>query len=357
QLRGRSGRQGDPGRSSFFLSLEDDLMRIFGSERLDKVLSTLGMKEGEAIIHPWVNKSLERAQAKVEGRNFDIRKQLLKFDDVMNDQRKVIFGQRREIMEAEDVAEIAADMRHQVIDDLIEQHMPPKSYADQWDMQGLYAQVIEQLGIDVPVMEWGAEDGVDDEVVRERLVKASDEHMAKKAVEFGPDNMRNIEKQVLLQTIDGKWREHLLTLEHLRSVVGFRGYAQRDPLNEYKNESFQLFENMLDSLRESVTQNLAHLRVPSEEEQRALLQQFFAQQAQMARAQGEAPVQGVTNGGGAPSGDEAIAVASAEPPAEPGEPIPGFDENDPSTWGNPGRNEKCPCGSGAKFKHCHGRLI
>ncbi|GHF33635.1 preprotein translocase subunit SecA [Seohaeicola zhoushanensis] len=346
QLRGRSGRQGDPGRTVFYLSLEDDLMRIFGSERLDKVLTTLGLKEGEAIVHPWVNKSLERAQAKVEGRNFDIRKQLLKFDDVMNDQRKVIFGQRREIMEATDLSEIADDMRHQVIDDLIESYMPPKSYADQWDTQGLYAQVIEQLGIDVPVMEWCAEEGVDNEEVRERLIKASDEHMAKKAVEFGPENMRNIEKQVLLQTIDAKWREHLLTLEHLRSVVGFRGYAQRDPLNEYKNESFQLFENMLDSLRENVTKNLTHLSMPSEEEQRALLQQFFAQQAQMARAQGEAPVQGVTTGGAD------VAVAEAERT----EPLPGFVEDDPSTWGNPGRNEKCPCGSGEKFKHCHGKV-
>ena len=346
QLRGRSGRQGDPGRTAFYLSLEDDLMRIFGSERLDKVLTTLGLKEGEAIVHPWVNKSLERAQAKVEGRNFDIRKQLLKFDDVMNDQRKVIFGQRREIMEATDISEIADDMRHQVIDDLVETYMPPRSYADQWDTAGLYAQVIEQLGIDVPVMEWCAEEGVDNDEIRERLVKASDEHMAKKAAEFGPENMRNIEKQVLLQTIDAKWREHLLTLEHLRSVVGFRGYAQRDPLNEYKNESFQLFENMLDGLREDVTKNLSQLRMPSEDEQRELLQKFFAQQAQMARAQGEAPVQGVTAGG----------ASDAAPEGEPEGPRPGFVEDDPSTWGNPGRNEKCPCGSGLKFKHCHGKV-
>ena len=339
QLRGRSGRQGDPGRTAFYLSLEDDLMRIFGSERLDKVLKTLGLKEGEAIVHPWVNKSLERAQAKVEGRNFDIRKQLLKFDDVMNDQRKVIFGQRREIMEAEDVSEIAADMRHQVIDDLIDVHMPPKSYAEQWDTEGLYAQTIEQLGIDVPVMEWAHEDGVDDDAIRERLIKAADEHMAKKAVEFGTDNMRNIEKQVLLQTIDTKWREHLLTLEHLRSVVGFRGYAQRDPLNEYKNESFQLFEGMLDGLRADVTRNLAQLRMPTEEEQRVMMEQFLAQQ----RAAGAVPE------AQAPGPAEA-----AEPAAEA--PAPGFVEDDPSTWGNPGRNEKCPCGSGKKFKHCHGRL-
>ena len=221
------------------------------------MLSKLGMKEGEAIAHPWVNKSLEKAQAKVEGRNFDIRKQLLKFDDVMNDQRKVIFGQRREIMEAEEVGDIVQDMRQQVIDDLVETYIPPKSYADQWDGEGLYAAAIEKLGIDVPVLAWVDEEGVDDQVIRERLYKAADEFMAKKAVSFGAENMRNIEKQVLLQTIDGKWREHLLRLEHLRSVIGFRGYAQRDPLNEYKNESFQLFEGLLNGLREEVTQKLS----------------------------------------------------------------------------------------------------
>ncbi|GAB5438657.1 preprotein translocase subunit SecA [Falsiruegeria mediterranea] len=340
QLRGRSGRQGDPGRTVFFLSLEDDLMRIFGSERLDKVLTTLGMKEGEAIIHPWVNKSLERAQAKVEGRNFDIRKNVLKFDDVMNDQRKVIFSQRREIMSADDLNEIVSDMREQVIDDLIDQHMPPKTYADQWDTEGLHASVMEKLGIDVPVVEWAAEEGVDDEEIRERLVKATDEQMAKKAVDFGPENMRNIEKQVLLQTIDSKWREHLLTLEHLRSVVGFRGYAQRDPLNEYKNESFQLFEGMLDGLRETVTQQLAMVRPLTEEEQREMMAQMAAQQAQMQQAAADATNQA-----------EAIAEAEAS-----GDALLGFDENDPSTWGNPSRNDKCPCGSGKKFKHCHGRL-
>ena len=347
QLRGRSGRQGDPGRTVFFLSLEDDLMRIFGSERLEKVLKTLGLKEGEAIVHPWVNKSLERAQAKVEGRNFDMRKQILKFDDVMNDQRKVIFAQRREIMEAKDLSEIVGDMRHQVIDDLIDAHMPPKTYADQWDIQGLYAEVIAKLGIDVPVMEWAEEEGVDDEDIRERLIKAADEYMAKKTVEFGPENMRSIEKQVLLQTIDTKWREHLLTLEHLRSVVGFRGYAQRDPLNEYKNESFQLFESMLDSLRESVTQNLSQIRLPTEEEQRAWMEQVAAQQrAAQATAQAAAPQPEM-------AGAEA---ETAEADEEPGAPLPGFDENDQTTWGNPGRNEKCPCGSGKKFKHCHGKL-
>jgi len=336
QLRGRSGRQGDPGRSAFFLSLEDDLMRIFGSERLENVLQKLGMQEGEAIIHPWVNKSLERAQAKVEGRNFDIRKQLLKFDDVQNDQRKVIFGQRREIMEADDLAEIAQDMRHQVIDDLVDAHIPAKSYADQWDGEGLYVAVLEGLNLDLPVKDWVEEDGVDDQVIRERLYAKSDEYMAAKAAQFGPENMRQIEKQMLLQTIDGKWREHLLMLEHLRSVVGFRGYAQRDPLNEYKNEAFQMFESMLDSLRAEVTQKLAQIRPLTDEEQKQMVAQIKAQRAQVQAQAEPSPKQG-----------EAEAEAAA----------PGFVEADPETWGNPGRNDVCPCGSGRKFKHCHGQLV
>ncbi|MGC1494995.1 MAG: preprotein translocase subunit SecA [Sulfitobacter sp.] len=333
QLRGRSGRQGDPGRTSFFLSLEDDLMRIFGSERLEKVLTTLGLKEGEAIIHPWVNKSLERAQAKVEGRNFDIRKQLLKFDDVMNEQRKVIFGQRRDIMETQDLNDIVTDMRHQVIDDLIDTYMPPKTYADQWDSQGFYAAVIEQLNMDLPIIAWCEEEGADDEVIRERLIEASDKMMADKAEIFGDENMRNIEKQLLLQSIDGKWRDHLMTLEHLRSVVGFRGYAQRDPLNEYKNESFQLFESMLDSLRQDVTQKLGQIQPMTAEEQQAMIEEMKARQAQM-----EAP------------------VTTDTPENQPAPIVEGFDEGDPATWGNPGRNDACPCGSSKKFKHCHGRL-
>ena len=339
QLRGRAGRQGDPGRSAFFLSLDDDLMRIFGSERLDKVLNTLGMKEGEAIVHPWVNKSLERAQAKVEGRNFDIRKQLLKFDDVMNEQRKVIFTQRRDIMEASDLSDIVADMRHQVIDDLVHEHMPPKSYADQWNTEGLYADVIAQLGIDEPVMKWAEEEGVDDDVIRTRLEEASDKYMAEKAASFGDETMRNIEKQILLQTIDGKWREHLLTLEHLRAVVGFRGYAQRDPLNEYKTEGFQLFERLLDSLRTEVTQKLGQIRPISPEEQQKLIEQMRAQQAAAAEAQGQAVARATS--------DETGTGSTARE---------GFVEDNPETWGSPSRNDPCPCGSGNKFKHCHGRL-
>lgn len=331
QLRGRSGRQGDPGRSAFYLSLEDDLMRIFGSERLDKMLKTLGMKEGEAIVHPWVNKSLEKAQGKVEARNFDIRKQLLKFDDVMNDQRKVIFGQRREIMDARDLAEIVEDMRHQVIDDLVDRFIPPKTYADQWDVEGLNGAIQERFGLQSGVLEWIEEDGVTDEEIRARLCREADGMMAAKAVQFGTENMRSIEKQILLQTIDSRWREHLLRLEHLRSVVGFRGYAQRDPLNEFKTEGFQLFENLLNTLREDVTQKLGQIRPMTDEEREAMLRQMMARQQAIQRAASAPP-----SGGG-------DAVAS------------GFDENDRSTWGNPGRNTPCPCGSGRKFKHCHGR--
>lgn len=341
QLRGRSGRQGDPGRSLFFLSLEDDLMRIFGSERLDKVLSGLGMKDGEAIVHPWVNKSLERAQAKVEGRNFDIRKQLLKFDDVMNDQRKAIFSQRREIMDSDEVGEIAADMRHQVIEDLIFEHMPPKTYVDQWDTEGLTSALRERLNMNLPIAEWAEEEGVDQEVMQERIIEESDRYMDEKTAAFGEENMRNIEKQVLLQMIDQKWRDHLLTLEHLRSVVGFRGYAQRDPLSEYKTEGFQLFESLLDSLRGDVTQQLAQIRPLTEAEREGMLRKLADQQKERQEH--------LTMEHGADS-------QSADDPGKPEPLILGFNENDPATWGDPSRNDPCPCGSGNKFKHCHGAI-
>ncbi len=344
QLRGRSGRQGDPGRSSFYLSLEDDLMRIFGSDRLDKVLSSLGMKEGEAIIHPWVNKSLERAQAKVEGRNFDIRKQLLKFDDVMNDQRKAIFGQRLEIMSSVDIEDIVQDMRQQVVDDLVDEFMPPKSYPDQWDTEALHDAVARQMNMDLPLAAWAGEEGVDQDTIRDRIYEASDKLAAEKAEAFGADTMRQVEKQFLLQTIDAKWREHLVTLEHLRSVVGFRGYAQRDPLSEYKTEAFQLFENLLNSLRSEVTQKLGQVRPMSAEEQQAMMQQFLAQQQAAAQPSAAAPAK------------TAAAAAPVLAGAAAGERLEGFDDADPATWGNPGRNDPCPCGSGERFKSCHGRL-
>ena len=334
QLRGRSGRQGDPGRTVFYLSLEDDLMRIFGHERLDGMLKKLGLKDGEAIIHPWINKALENAQKKVEGRNFDIRKQLLKFDNVMNDQRKTIFSQRREIMEESDLSEIVEAMRHQVVEDLVTEHIPEKAYPDQWNTEGLYADVIKTFGLDLPIIAWGDEEGVDDETFIERICAESDKQIAQKVAQYGPDTMRTIEKQVLLSTIDKNWREHLLRLEHLRGVVNFRGYAQRDPLNEYKTEAFTLFENLLDRLRTEATQQMAHVKIMTADEQQAMLAQMQAA-AQAAEKTQE------SGAGVIPS---------------PGRFAAGVDPENPETWSHSGRNDDCPCGSGKKYKHCHGRL-
>ena len=338
QLRGRSGRQGDPGKTCFFLSLEDDLMRIFGSERLDKVLSTLGMEEGEAIIHPWVNKSLERAQSKVEARNFDIRKQLLKFDDVMNDQRIAIFEQRLDIMRAEDQTEIIDDMRNDVIDDLINVHIPPKSYPDQWDLDGLKDAVKEGINLDLPIDDWANEEGVDDELLTERIEDAANSMMADKTKAFGKEAMQQVEKQLLLQTIDTKWREHLITLEHLRSVVGFRGYAQRDPLNEYKNEAFQLFERLLNGLRYDVTKQLSIVRPLTDAERKAMIAKFLDEQKKPTETSKTTSSQAIKSNSSMPLG-------AKTPPNQM-----------PQGWQATGRNELCPCGSGKKFKHCHGRL-
>jgi len=338
QLRGRSGRQGDPGKTCFFLSLEDDLMRIFGSERLDKVLSTLGMEEGEAIIHPWVNKSLERAQSKVEARNFDIRKQLLKFDDVMNDQRIAIFEQRLDIMRAQDQTEIIDDMRNDVIDDLINVHIPPKSYPDQWDLDGLKDAVKEGINLDLPIDDWANEEGVDDELLTERIEDAANSMMADKTKAFGKEAMQQVEKQLLLQTIDTKWREHLITLEHLRSVVGFRGYAQRDPLNEYKNEAFQLFERLLNGLRYDVTKQLSIVRPLTDAERKAMIAKFLDEQKKPTETSKTASSQAIKSNSSMPLG-------AKTPP-----------DQMPKGWQATGRNELCPCGSGKKFKHCHGRL-
>ncbi len=336
QLRGRSGRQGDPGRTIFYLSLEDDLMRIFGHDRLDKMLERLGMKEGEAIVHPWVNKALERAQTKVEAHNYDIRKTLLKYDDVMNDQRKMIFSQRRDIMEGVEVAETAREMRHDVVDDLISEHVPPKAYPEQWDTEGLKARVQEVFGLDLPIPDWANEEGVDDDALSERLYDETDKLMAKKVAQYGADAMRVAEKQVLLQTIDRSWREHLLTMEHLRSVIGLRGYAQRDPLNEYKTEAFALFEALLDGLRVDATKALAHVHIMTQEEQQAMLAQMQAAAGggrQIAESESES-TQGGKSTGALPDG---------------------VNPADPSTWPKLSRNETCLCGSGKKYKHCHGR--
>ncbi len=343
QLRGRSGRQGDPGRSSFYLSLEDDLMRIFGSERMDGMLRKLGLQEGEAIIHPWINKALEKAQQKVEARNFDIRKNLLKFDDVMNDQRKVIYEQRIDLMRASDVSDTIVDMRHEVIDDLVSTHIPEKAYPEQWDSQGLHDAVQQVFNVDVPILDWSREEGIADEEIRHRLTQATDRKMAEKAANFGPDTMRMVEKSLLLQIVDQTWKEHLLQMDYLRQVVGLRAYGQRDPLNEYKTEAFSMFEGMLSGLRQTVTQIMAHveLRVDDPAEQ-------FAQREEVETHESHAdPVAGDSEFTG---GDVALApVTSRRAAAE-------IDPDNPATWGKVRRNAPCPCGSGKKYKHCHGAV-
>ena len=345
QLRGRSGRQGDPGRTMFFLSLEDDLMRIFGSDRLDKMLDRLGMEDGEAIVHPWVNKALERAQSKVEARNYDMRKNVLKYDDVMNQQRKMVFSQRRDVMESSDESATTREMRHDVVDDLVAKHIPPKAYPEQWDTEGLQEEIKTIFALDLPVAAWAAEEGVDDEVVTDRLCAEVDKAMAQKVVKYGVDTMRQVEKQILLQSIDKSWREHLLTMEHLRSVVGLRGYAQRDPLNEYKTEAFTLFEHLLDDLRNTVTKQLAHVQIMSQEEQQAMIAQMqAAATAQQQAATGDTPP--AQPGGNAPQ------PATVSPSLLDR----GINPDNPETWTNLGRNELCPCGSGKKYKHCHGKL-
>ncbi len=365
QLRGRSGRQGDPGRSKFYLALDDDLMRIFGSERMEKVLQTLGLKEGEAITHPWMNKSLETAQKKVEQRNFDIRKQILKYDDVMNDQRKVIFDQRLEIMGEDDVSETVVELRNELIDQLVTRFIPPTAYAEQWDTVGLKQQVQEVFALDLPIDAWAAEEGIADEEIKERIRSAVEAKVEEKTKELGPELYRQIEKMVLLQTLDHLWREHLVTLEHLRQVIGFRAYGQKDPLNEYKSEGFILFENMLGRLRENVTGQLMHVELAPPEDQPALQPvelppmvahhvdattglDEFEQNPELAMA------------------DAAIAGARARrnAPPEPEKRAPlqsrrgegAADPNDPATWGRVSRNALCPCGSGKKYKHCHGKM-
>ena len=345
QLRGRSGRQGDPGASSFFLSLEDDLMRIFGSERIDSMLQKLGLQEGEAIVHPWVNKALEKAQQKVEERNFEIRKNLLKFDDVMNDQRKVIYEQRKELMAAEDVSEDVADMRHQVIDDMVALTMPEKAYAEQWAMDTLHEEVLRVFGIDLPVQEWAKEEGIAEAEIRDRLVQAVDGQIAAKAANAGPEVFRSVEKAVLLQLLDQLWKDHLLTLDHLRHGIGLRAYGQRDPLNEYKQEAFALFEEMLVGLRERTTMMLAHVELSMD---------FSEEEYLAARAgdEGEAHHDSPEYMGG----EDEQAEGSATMTVVNRQAAPEVDPNDPATWGKVPRNALCPCGSGNKYKHCHGKV-
>jgi preprotein translocase subunit SecA len=332
QLRGRSGRQGDPGRSCFFLSLDDDLMRIFGTDRMDGMLQRLGLKDGEAIVHPWINKALERAQQKVEARNFDIRKNILKYDDVMNDQRKVVFEQRVDFMQAETVDDEISDMRHQLIDDLVEAHIPAKAYAEQWDMEGLDAAMREIFGLELPLQDWADEEGIADEEITTRLVDATGRQMAAKATDFGPDMMRQVEKSIVLQTLDQHWREHLITLEHLRQIVGLRGFGQRDPLSEFKLEAFTLFSDLLSGLRRDVVRFLAHVQLETRPP--------VLETPELAR-----PSPALEGAASAPQ-----ATGSASGPASGSGSEAGVDFN------KVGRNQACPCGSGKKFKHCHGAV-
>ncbi|OKL44814.1 preprotein translocase subunit SecA [Pseudovibrio exalbescens] len=344
QLRGRSGRQGDPGRSKFFLSLQDDLMRIFGSDRMESMLKKLGLQEGEAIVHPWINKALEKAQQKVEARNFDIRKNLLKFDDVMNDQRKVVFEQRLEMMDGDVIHEAVEEMREEVIEDLVAAHIPERAYPEQWDTDGLEEEVKTKLGLDLPIKDWAAEEGIADEEVIARLKKEASEIMAAKVANYGADIMRQVEKAILLQTLDRLWREHLMNLDQLRSVVGLRGYGQRDPLQEYKTEAFTLFETMLTNLRQETTSQLMRVELVQQEAPRMPTNEDLPEM----HAHHTDPLTGEDEMSAADQ--QMLAARAARAPAD-------RDPANPETWGKVGRNEPCPCGSGKKFKHCHGALV
>jgi len=361
QLRGRSGRQGDPGASLFYLSLEDDLMRIFGSERMDTMLQKLGLEEGEAIVHSWVNKALEKAQEKVEARNFEIRKNLLKYDDVMNDQRKVIYEQRKDLMRAEDVHETVTDMRHEVIEDLVVRHIPPNAYAEQWDVSGLHTETLRIFGLDLPISDWAAEEGIADQEIRERVTEASNRRMAAKLANYGEEIMRSIEKQLLLMVLDKQWKDHLLTLDHLRHGIFLRAYGQRDPLNEYKREAFELFGTMLSEVRDEVTMLLSRVELQAAEPEAAVVQR--APQT-MHEGRQDLALAGAGAAAGPAAGAEAPAGAMAEAGGRPPSPRPQrsrqaasqIDPDDPSTWGKVPRNAPCPCGTGRKYKHCHGKL-
>ena len=339
QLRGRSGRQGDPGASRFFLSLEDDLMRIFGSDRMGGMLQRLGLKDGEAIVHPWINKALEKAQKKVEARNFDMRKNVLKYDDVMNNQRREVYAQRREFMNAENVSETVSEMRRDVVSAMVARRIPEKAYAEQWETAELAEDMKRLLNADLPVVEWGREEGMDETGIRERIEAAADQLMAAKAANFGPELMRFVEKSLLLQTLDAVWKEHLLALDHLRQGIGLRAYGQRDPLNEYKSEAFAMFNAMLDELKERVASLLSRVEIGPEAPPAPLFQPepTPASQIRYSDPAASAPYAG---------GD----VLEAERPA------PAVDPADPATWKNISRNAPCPCGSGKKYKHCHGKV-
>jgi preprotein translocase subunit SecA len=345
QLRGRSGRQGDPGASKFFLSLEDDLMRIFAADRMDAMLQRFGLQEGEAIAHPWVNKALEKAQQRVEARNFEIRKNLLKYDNVMNDQRKVVYEQRKELMRSNDVSDEITGMRHEVVEELIAKYIPENAYAEQWDAKGLHEECLRVFNLDLPVAEWVKEEGIDDTQIRERIIEAADRKMAEKAANYGPEVLRMAEKSMLLNILDQSWKEHLVGLDYLRQAVGLRGYAQRDPLNEYKREAFDMFQAMLTRVREQVTGVLSHIEIrvqrPEEAEvtRTAPKVQALHPEPMPALAGAGAPMPNDPSAGWQPAGKRTA-----------------VDRGDPATWAGASRNAPCPCGSGRKYKYCHGKI-
>ena len=340
QLRGRSGRQGDPGGSKFFVSLEDDLMRIFGSERMDSMLQRLGLQEGEAIVHPWINKALEKAQQKVEARNYEVRKQLLKFDDVMNDQRKVVYEQRKDLMRASDVQSTITDMRHEVTEVLVDSCISENALPEQWKLDTLHEECMRVFGLDLPIHDWAMEEGIADREIHERIVSEVDRKMAEKAAAYTPELMRIAEKSLLLQLLDQIWKDHLLQLDHLRQGIGLRAFAQRDPLNEYKREAFDMFQTMLARLRESVIQVLSHLELQTNSLEEVLVQR--SSQAKLVETRSDPAFVG-----------EVDAVSGALPARRKAAAV--VDPNDPSTWGRVSRNSACPCGSGRKYKQCHGQ--
>lgn len=341
QLRGRTGRQGDPGRSKFFLSCEDDLLRIFAGDRLDAIMRTFGVQEGEAITHKWLNNAIATAQKRVEQRNYEIRKNLLKYDDVVNDQRKAVFEQRQEFMESSDLSEIITEMRHDTIDDLVARHLPPKAYAEQWDVEGLTERVKSILGLDLPIAEWAAEEGIADEEMKERITKAADEYAAQRETIITPEQMRSVEKNFLLQMIDLQWREHLMHLDHLRNVIGLRGYGQRDPLNEYKTEAFSLFEKLLGDLRTNTTRWLMTVEIAYAEPEVPHQSLEGLQEVHLDPLTGEnVAVAGAIPDGLSPEQRQALPVSAL-----------------PEGWDRTNRNAPCPCGSGKKFKQCHGSLV
>ena len=342
QLRGRTGRQGDPGTSKFFLCCEDDLLRIFAGDRLDAIMRNFGVAEGEAISHPWLNRAVETAQKRVETRNYDIRKNLLKYDDVVNDQRKAVFEQRQEFMDSDDLSELVGEFRRDVVTDLVDRFMPPKAYAEQWDIDGLDEKVKSTLGLDLPLHDWAAEEGVSNEEVEQRLQDAADARAAERLEQLGTDQTRGLEKQFLMQMIDMQWREHLVHLDHLRGVIGLRGYGQRDPLNEYKTEAFSLFETLLHELRHNVTRWLMTVEFRFEAPPAMEMPQFQEIHLNPGTGFNEMADPRAQNPEGQVTGDDRARL-----------PV----ELLPAGWERAARNSDCPCGSGRKFKHCHGALV